>query len=239
MHLETEHDKEEGLGTAKKSLNKINEAPDTAEPVVCRICLGTEEEGTPDDDGKPDKLICPCKCAGSMGLIHTSCLREWVNSKRLVYSGKKVISYFWKSLECELCQEPFENRMKYGLFEIMRFDLPNDGQNYMVMESVNSAPAKVIHVFNLQNCDKTNFVGDFKFADWNEFRVGRSVETDMKIADISVSRVHSFIRVAGDRLIVQDNGSKFGTLIKVSSPQQILKLNSNLGNHMLDHSAIF
>jgi len=60
------------------------------EEAVCRICLCTEEDGTPSEDGQPDKLICPCKCAGSMGMIHISCLREWVNSKRLVYKGKKV-----------------------------------------------------------------------------------------------------------------------------------------------------
>lgn len=70
---------------------------------VCRICLGTEEEGNPEEPGGTDKLICPCKCAGSMGLIHVSCLKEWVNSKRLVYKGKKVQSFFWKALECELC----------------------------------------------------------------------------------------------------------------------------------------
>ena len=52
----------------------------------------------------------------------------------------------------------------------------------------------------------------------NEFRIGRSVETDMKIADISVSRVHSYIRVKGDRLVLEDNGSKFGTLVKISKP---------------------
>jgi len=83
---------------------------------VCRICLGTEEEGCPAEDGEPDKLICPCRCAGSMGMIHISCLREWMNSKRLVYKGTKVQSFFWKALECELCQEPFENRMKYMMF---------------------------------------------------------------------------------------------------------------------------
>ena len=84
--------------------------------MVCRICLGTEDDGQPSEDGQPDKLICPCKCAGSMGMIHISCLKEWVNSKRLIYHGKKVQSYFWKALECELCQEPFENRMKYRMF---------------------------------------------------------------------------------------------------------------------------
>ena len=42
---------------------------------VCRICLGTEEEGNTAEDGQKDKLICPCKCAGSMGMIHISCLK--------------------------------------------------------------------------------------------------------------------------------------------------------------------
>ena len=40
----------------------------------CRICLSEEEEDNP--------LICPCKCAGSMGQIHVECLRSWLNSKR-------------------------------------------------------------------------------------------------------------------------------------------------------------
>jgi hypothetical protein len=88
-----------------------------------------------------------------MGLIHISCLKEWVNSKRLVYKGKKVQSFFWKALECELCQEPFENRMKYMMFQIMKFDLPNEGDNYMIFESIKSAPAKVVHVFDLNDCD--------------------------------------------------------------------------------------
>ena len=83
----------------------------------------------------------------------------------------------------------------------------------MILESIKSAPAKVIHVFDLSLCDgKEN---DSKVQSKNEFRIGRSVETDMKIADISVSRIHSFLRVVGDRIILDDNGSKFGTLVKV------------------------
>ena len=91
-----------------------------------------------------------------MGLIHISCLREWVNSKRLVYKGKKVQSFFWKALDCELCQEPFENRMRYRMFQIMKFDLPNNDNEYMILESIKSAPAKVIHVFDLRDCNGKN-----------------------------------------------------------------------------------
>ena len=61
------------------------------------------------------------------------------------------------------------------MFNIMEFDLPRDqgryeqnrGSNFMVLESINSMPAKVVHVFDLT---------------YDTFNVGRSVETDMKIA---------------------------------------------------------
>jgi hypothetical protein len=114
-----------------------------------------------------------------MRYIHVNCLREWMNGKKLVYNGDKVKSFFWKALECELCKTPFENEMKGRLFQIMDFERPE--KDYLIMESVKSAPAKVIHVFFL---DKGS-----------EFKIGRSVETDMKIADISVSRVHSLIKI--------------------------------------------
>ena len=94
------------------------------------------------------------------------------------------------------------------MFNIMEFDLPNAqgkyemgrGKNYMILESINSMPAKVVHVFDLRH---------------DSFKVGRSVETDMKIADISVSRTHSYFKVRDNKIFVEDNGSKFGTLIKI------------------------
>jgi predicted component of type VI protein secretion system len=91
----------------------------------------------------------------------------------------------------------------------MDFERPQS--EYMIMESVKSAPAKVVHVFFL---DKTY-----------EFKIGRSVDTDMKIADISVSRLHSHIRIVDDKLYIEDNGSKFGTLIKIKEPFEVLRNN--------------
>jgi len=112
----------------------------------------------------------------------------------------------------------------------MKFDVPNGDNDYMILESIKSAPAKVIHVFNMTECDGKSV--SFSEGDKNEFRIGRSVETDMKIADISVSRVHSFIRMIGDELILEDNGSKFGTLVKVSKPKEILNILDNEQNEL-------
>jgi len=89
----------------------------------------------------------------------------------------------------------------------MDFEKPDD--DYLIMESVKSAPAKVIHVFYLNKS--------------SEFRIGRSVDTDMKIADISVSRVHSYIKVKDGKLYIEDNGAKFGTLVKVRDPIEVLQ----------------
>lgn len=169
---------------------------------ICRICLGEEEENEPENE-----LICPCKCDGTMKYIHIDCLREWLNGKKLVYNGDKVKSFFWKALECELCKTAFETNMKGRLFQIMDFERPED--DYLIMESVKSAPAKVIHVFYLNKA--------------SEFRIGRSVDTDMKIADISVSRVHSYIRVRDGKLFIEDNGAKFGTLVKIRDPIEVLQ----------------
>jgi E3 ubiquitin-protein ligase DOA10 len=76
-----------------------------SEAKVCRICLCEEDDET-------NEMICPCNCAGTMKEIHINCLREWLNSKKLVYQGDRVKSFFWKALECELCKLPFENKMK-------------------------------------------------------------------------------------------------------------------------------
>ena len=105
----------------------------------------------------------------------------------------------------------------------MKFDLPNNENDYMILESIKSAPAKVIHVFDLKG-DPNQSV--------DEFRIGRSVETDMKIADISVSRVHSFIRVVKDELILDDNSSKFGTLVKIMKPKAILNVFGENGDEI-------
>ena len=74
----------------------------------------------------------------------------------------------------------------------------------MILESLKSAPAKVIHIFDLSKCNgllaphKDTDSDQMAYPTKNEFKIGRSVESDMKIADISVSRVHSYIRFEGN-----------------------------------------
>lgn len=105
---------------------------------VCRICLSD------DNDDEKNPLISPCKCAGTMKLIHIDCLREWLNSKCTIKSNESVKTYCWKAMECELCKQRLPDRIidpikvpigearKY--IDLLSFEKPKG--EYMVLESV-------------------------------------------------------------------------------------------------------
>ena len=48
-----------------------------------------------------------------------------------------------------------------------------------------------------------------------EFFLGRGHEASFKISDISISRVHAKIYLKEDNIVIDDLGSKFGTLLLV------------------------
>lgn len=46
-----------------------------------------------------------------------------------------------------------------------------------------------------------------------QYKKGRGADCDIRITDISVSRTHAIIRLEKDGFYIEDNMSKFGTLI--------------------------
>ena len=61
----------------------------------CRICYS--EKDCPIQYKRGSELIKPCKCSGSMNLVHRGCLDEWRIKKSLPYFDK-----------CDICQQPFK-----------------------------------------------------------------------------------------------------------------------------------
>lgn len=63
----------------------------------CRICLEriseTQQEG----------VTSPCKCAGSVKLIHIKCLKEWIKAKG--------------SVMCEICHNMYSQQWIEWAFE--------------------------------------------------------------------------------------------------------------------------
>jgi len=61
--------------------------------VCCRIC----------QDGRAiEELITPCKCAGTMGYVHSSCLEKWLSRTSRTF--------------CELCNHDFNTRVEVSSF---------------------------------------------------------------------------------------------------------------------------
>jgi pSer/pThr/pTyr-binding forkhead associated (FHA) protein len=44
-------------------------------------------------------------------------------------------------------------------------------------------------------------------------KLGRGHASDIRISDISVSRLHAYIKYENNKYILTDNNSKFGTLV--------------------------
>ena len=55
-------------------------------------------------------------------------------------------------------------------------------------------------------------------------KVGRAHDSEVRVTDISVSRCHALIKVSsrGDS-VVEDNSSKFGTLVQIRKPYLLSK----------------
>jgi hypothetical protein len=51
--------------------------------------------------------------------------------------------------------------------------------------------------------------------------LGRGHDNDIRVTDISVSRAHAIIQVKNGAAYLQDNHSKFGTLVQLSQPVQL------------------
>jgi pSer/pThr/pTyr-binding forkhead associated (FHA) protein len=49
--------------------------------------------------------------------------------------------------------------------------------------------------------------------DKESLKIGRGQDNDLRITDISVSRCHSVIKLLKGQFILEDNDSKFGTLV--------------------------
>ena len=47
----------------------------------------------------------------------------------------------------------------------------------------------------------------------SEFKLGRGHESEVRINDISVSRCHAIIKCKEDGFYIEDNISKFGTIV--------------------------
>ena len=176
-----------------------------------------------EDNEVDNPLFAPCKCAGSMRLIHHQCLKTWFHNKRITKVTAIVTTYFWRNLECELCKTayPYETRSLDGksMLNIIEYDTPvpefeEDPNYYIVLESISSNTSKVIHVVNMAHISR--------------LYIGRGHDAHVRVTDISVSRVHAVLaKTTGGFYTLEDNDSKFGTLALVKHPIELKPKQNN------------
>ena len=105
---------------------------------------------------------------------------EWLENKKHMKETPYVNSYIWKNLECEICKANYKDEAKLKGGEticLLKYNIHEDAEQYMIIESVTNTTSKTIHVVN--------------FSARSKIKVGRGQNAEVRITDISVSRFHS------------------------------------------------
>lgn len=119
-------------------------------------------------------------------------------------------TFYWRTFGCEICHQIYPyifkaNGRKYSLIDIK---LPET--DYIMLESLTleKSTSRIIQILKPHMSVHT-------------FRLGRGLDQDLRVNDISVSRYHAQIKFLYDKFILMDNLSKFGTLVMAKKGLEI------------------
>jgi len=173
---------------------------DGLESRCCRICLS-------DECSEDDPFIAPCSCKGSIKYVHLGCLRKWTSSL-LSLGDSSSDSYFVRPLSCELCKAHYPMDFCKGSMRSPLIELPRMQPPYVVLER-STRNGRGMHIVSLaESC----------------LVIGRGHESGVRVPDVTISRSHATIRYEGGQFLLQDQASKFGTLVAMRRPQEIQAL---------------
>lgn len=185
-----------GLGHSNRNREKCLEI-DPKLPngqISCRICLGDETDNL-------NPLLSLCYCTGSMGILHISCLQEWLGSKLTKSIVNHINTYEWKTLECEICKFKYPSQVKVSDTIVDLIDIQKPEGDFIIFQSFT---------------EETNRLSIIPMSGKKTIKLGRANDSDFKVSDISVSRNHANIQVKNSGLYLTDLNSKFGTLVKIT-----------------------
>ncbi|XP_055388705.1 uncharacterized protein LOC129617557 [Condylostylus longicornis] len=174
--------------------------PEEASTMQCRICLldgGTAE----------DPLLCPCQCKGSIKFVHLDCLRHWINGRLSISDDQQKASFFFKQLQCELCKAAFPSAVILNNERVSIVRVPKIEPPFIILENNVGTNNRGLHVVSMHAK--------------KELKLGRGHESDIRIADVSISRWHAKIRFADGEFTLEDHDSKFGTLVSLRRMQPV------------------
>lgn len=96
-------------------------------------------------------------------------------------------------------------------YNLVQYEKPTG--DYLVLESLSQEKntSRIIHIIKPTGTKTI-------------FKLGRGHESDLRINDISVSRCHAKIKLEKGKFMLEDNTSKFGTLVLVKQRTPLLPL---------------
>eukprot|EP01055_Gregarina_sp_Pseudo9_P003299 Gregarina_sp_Pseudo_9__3298@NODE_347_length_3093_cov_7_685003_g327_i0_p1_GENE_NODE_347_length_3093_cov_7_685003_g327_i0NODE_347_length_3093_cov_7_685003_g327_i0_p1_ORF_typecomplete_len893_score149_29YopYscD_cpl/PF16697_5/7_1e02YopYscD_cpl/PF16697_5/34YopYscD_cpl/PF16697_5/4_4e10FHA/PF00498_26/7FHA/PF00498_26/7_7e10RINGv/PF12906_7/2_2e12Fer2_4/PF13510_6/0_19zfRING_2/PF13639_6/0_61_NODE_347_length_3093_cov_7_685003_g327_i03223000 len=189
--------------------------PEESQSMQCRICL---LEGGVDDD----PLVRACQCKGSIMYVHLDCLRHWVNGRLNLTEDPARSCCFIRQLQCELCKSPYPSTVTTRGVRLPIVKVPNVQPPFIVLENMVGPTNRGVHLCSM--------------AVKKECKLGRGHESDVRIADVSISRFHAMIRYQDGCFYLQDHTSKFGTLVALRKPtvvERAEKLSVQVGRTVL------
>ena len=177
------------------------------EKILCKFCYAEEA------DPFNNPMIHLCNCKGYLNYAHFNCIKYWMSTKIIKKENDKktVMNYFLPQFNCEICKVPFPfkfrlNKNKNKIYELIDIERPNC--NYIILESLNQKK---------ENNENHKFIHVIKLINEDDITIGRANNADIKINDISVSRLHAKLNFNFDQKSVQivDLKSKFGSLVLI------------------------
>jgi hypothetical protein len=118
-------------------------------------------------------------------------------------------TFYWRTYDCELCKQPFPP------------EIVHQGKRYKLVDLPKLLPPYIILETNLNAKSSTKGIHMISMSVVASVKLGRGHESDIKIPDISVSRCHAMINFRDGEFFLEDNASKFGTLVLAKDGIQI------------------
>ena len=249
----------------EKTINKIKE--EKIKNKICRICYQEEDDPLINPLIKPCKCSGSMKYIHLKCLLFWL-KSKTVHSNNSIENNNFFNSYFIEdSLQCELCKEIFPDFIKHNHIKYCLIDFDYSQENQIKKNNIISAQNYIntSHEIenNKNNMQKENDTNDqdisnfiildtiyplndgnkhrciVKFNKDNQILIGRGLENQLVLNEITVSRTHCLLTAQRNKfgkkeLKLEDDGSKFGTLILLQSNKyEIIKgkpLHVQIGN---------
>lgn len=207
---------------ANVSLLSRPQSPRSTSVPMCRICLEeVSDEGAASPDyeaemGEGAMMQAPCLCKGSNGMVHISCLRQWLGTRYGVQNvGGTGQCFSVKPPVCDICKTEFPVTVS-----------PDGGVQKVALVPGLPLIEPPFIVFSMPRSfgdDKSRPHGErLVFAPLVDpsvpLKIGRSHDNQLRVPDVSVSRQHATVTFSEGAFSLKDNDSQFLTTIRPRKP---------------------